>query len=204
MASITSTTPSRTAPPWALDGIGAESLIPGGARLDATQFAAEDAVVVTVGAAGALANATSVPVAALGGVIPSGATLDFGGKKFARLTVAAAAGATSLTVAALPTALVEADAATYAGTKKKLVPAGTLVGRTFVERAAGTGFGVADVATPDDELYLTALDVFDVASLPDVELYLHGGLVRETALPNWATLGATAQAKIRALYQCII
>lgn len=72
-------------------------------------------VVVVVGAAGALADATSLPVDALSGPIPSGTVLDFGGKKFARLTAAALAGAVALTVAALPTALVDDDTATYVG-----------------------------------------------------------------------------------------
>lgn len=84
--------------------------IPSGTVLD---FGTRTAVVVTVGSAGALANATSVPVAALTGPIPVGAILDFGTKKFAEVTAAAALGAETITVEALPTALVENDAATY-------------------------------------------------------------------------------------------
>ena len=76
-------------------------------------------VVATVGVAGAAQGATSVPVAALSGPIPSGTVLDFGGAKFAVLTANAAAGATSLTVRALPTALVSADAATFKGGTKQ-------------------------------------------------------------------------------------
>ena len=83
-----------------------------GDKLDFGQVAS---VVATVGVAGAAQNATTIPVAALSGPIPSGATLDFGTNKFARLTANAAAGATSLTVAAIPTALVSGDAATYLG-----------------------------------------------------------------------------------------
>lgn len=72
-------------------------------------------VTVDVGAAGASAGATSVPCNALSGPIPSGAILDFGTTKFAVLTADAATGATSLTVRAIPTALVDADVTTYIG-----------------------------------------------------------------------------------------
>lgn len=82
---------------------------------------------VVVGAAGALANATTVPVDAITYAIPNGTTLRFGTKKFVTLTAAAVAGATSLTVEAIPTALVDNDAATHtvqAGAGKKMIPAG--------------------------------------------------------------------------------
>lgn len=129
-----------------------EHVLPGGAKLDAAQFISADAIAATVGAAGAAAGATSIPVAALLGAIPQdtvlnfgaraavvvvvgaagaiadattvpvdaltgplpdGTLLDFGGKKFARLTAAAATGATSLTVAALATGVADNDTATY-------------------------------------------------------------------------------------------
>src|ERR1051325_2826306 len=90
--------------------------IPAGTILNFGTYAP---VVVTVGAAGALANATSVPVDALSGPIPSGVVLHFGSKKFAVLTAAAATGATSITVEALPTALVDDDTATFPGGTKQ-------------------------------------------------------------------------------------
>ena len=40
-------------PVWAGDFLDREHLVPGGAKVDATQFNATDAVIVTVGAAGA-------------------------------------------------------------------------------------------------------------------------------------------------------
>jgi hypothetical protein len=64
---------------------------------------------ITVSAAGAAVGAVTVPVAALTGPLTSGTVLDFGGVKSARLTAAAATGATSLTVSALTTALVAND-----------------------------------------------------------------------------------------------
>ncbi|HRJ51071.1 MAG TPA: hypothetical protein PKU91_11075, partial [Phycisphaerales bacterium] len=83
-------------------------------------------------------------VAALSGPIPSGTILYFGeSKDFATLAAAAAAGATSLTVQALPQIVESGDKATYAGagTKKKVITSGTLLGRTYAERDANTPYG---------------------------------------------------------------
>jgi hypothetical protein len=85
--------------------------IPGNAKLE---YSAVAPVVVVVGVAGAALAATTVPVAALSGAIPSGTVLNFGGAKLATLSSPAAAGATSLTVSALPAALVSGDTVTYA------------------------------------------------------------------------------------------
>lgn len=188
-------------PAWAGDYLDREHLVPGGAMVDPAQFVAEDAVVVNVGAAGAPIGATTVPVDALSGPIPTGTTLYFNTNKFARLTAAAAAGATTLTVAPLPTALVDADVATYAGagSKKKLIVSGTFLGRTFGERAAGTQFG--PWATGDDEAYLIAHDVTDADAKPDCELYRHESIVKENFLPGFATLSTAALTAIRAAYQ---
>lgn len=203
MAGITYSKAERSAPVWAADGIGKETLMPAGGRLEVSQFLAEDAVVVTVATGGAAQNATSVPVTALAKPIPANTILHFGGAKLAVLTAAAAAGATSLTVAAIPTALVANDTATYRGVGRVVVSAGTLIGRTFTERGNNIGFGPADVATPDDEIFLVAQDVHDAARTPEVELYRHQRLVKENFLPNWATLSAQAKAAIRSRYQCI-
>ena len=186
---------------WAGETLGKENLVRGGARLDPAQFTAEDAVVVDVGAAGAAAGATTVPVTALSGPIPSGATLDFGTTKFAVLTAAAAAGATSLTVRALPTALVDADVTTYKGVKKKVVKSGTLIGRTNAEAVAGTAFGPA--AGTDDQVYILAFEVYDADKNYDVELYRYGRLVKTNFLPQWTTMGTTLQGKVRANYETI-
>lgn len=193
---MTTTTNARS---WVGDRLDREHLVPGGGRVDASQFNAEDAVVVTVGAAGAALNATSVPVAALSGAIPNGTTLYFGTNKFARLTAGAAAGATALTVAAIPTALVNGDTATYPGTGKKLVPSGTPVGRTYTERDAGTGFGPA--VSTDDEIFLIVGDVTDATLDPDCALYRNGSLVKENFLPNWSTLAGALQTALRSRYQ---
>ncbi|HEY6872690.1 MAG TPA: choice-of-anchor D domain-containing protein [Geobacteraceae bacterium] len=77
-------------------------------------------VTATVGAGGAAAGATSIPVAALSGAIPNGTLLDFvsngtGALTVARLTAAVAKGDTQLLVAPLPTALASGDSATFEG-----------------------------------------------------------------------------------------
>jgi len=201
MASVQSVANVLSSPIWAADYLTREHLLPGGAKLDASQFAGEDAVLVTVGA-NAAGAATSVTVTALLGPIPSGTLLYFGAAKVAVLTAAAALGATTLTVAALPTALVSADAATYAGIAAKAVRSGTLVSRTYAERDAFTGFGPA--VSTDDEAYLVVYDVPNLARDNDVELYRHDGLVKENFLPGFAALSAALKVVIRARYDTTI
>lgn len=199
MASITYSnwTKNRNAP-WMGDFGEREHLMPGGARLDAAQFRATDAVVVTVSAA-ALAGATTITVTALSGPIPNNTLLDFGTTKFARLTAAAATGATTLTVDALPTALAIGDVATYPGIGLKTIASGTLLGRLRTERDAGVGFG--PWATGDEDVYLLAFDVADAAKNAECELYRHGSLVKENFLPGFATLAAGALTAIRSNYE---
>jgi len=86
---------------------------------------------------------------------------------------------------------------------KKYIPAGTLIGRTFAERTAGTGFSPATVAS-DDEIYLLAFDVVDAITEDDCELYRHGSLVKENFLPGYSGLSAPTLAKIQELYTCTL
>lgn len=86
---------------------------------------------------------------------------------------------------------------------KKYIQSGTLLGRTFTERAAGTGFGIADVAT-DEEIYLLMFDVQDAADNDEIELYRHNRLVYENSLPGWAAMPAAQKTWIRANYECIV
>jgi hypothetical protein len=128
--------------------------------------------------------------------------LDFGGAKLAVLTADAAAGATSLTVRALPTALVSGDTASYNPDAPLVtVASGTVVGRTIAERDANTGFGPA--ADTDDEIYIVVYDVTDVASNPDVDLYRHGGVVKENYLPGWSGFSANLKTAVRSRYTCV-
>ena len=197
MARITTTANELTAPRWAGDWLDREHMLPGGAKLLASAFAREDAVVVTLDGS-ADAAATELTVDALSGAIPSGTLLHFGSGEFARLTAAAEADATSLTVEAIPTALEDGDSATYAGTESYAVRSGTLVGRTFAERASGTAFGPH--AENDDEVYLVVYDVLDVTANNDVELYRPGSIVKENLLPNFADWSAVDLAALRATY----
>jgi hypothetical protein len=201
MARITQATNTLTSPAWAGDFLDREHLLPGGAKLLASAFNAEDAVVVTLSGNEAIGQ-TAIGVTALSGPIPSGAILKSGAGEFMQLTAAAAAGATSLTVEALEVAWESGDTATYAGAvTHKTVPSGTLVGRTIAERDAGTAFGPADV--DDDEIYLTAFDVSDVTTNNDVDFYRHGGLVKENFLPVFSTLSTGLKDIIRDLYTCV-
>lgn len=200
---LVTTGPTRTRPVWAGDFGDREHLLPGGIVLDPAQFGQTDAVVVTVGAAGALAAATSVPVDALSGPIPSGTVLWFGTDKFAHLTAAAIAGATSLTVTALPKALVDNDTATYPGAagdaSLKVVPSGTAVGRTQSEKDASTPFGPMDAG--DDEYFLIYFDVLDVTADPKAEAYRWTSIVKTNFLPAWSGLASGVRTKLRAAYQ---
>lgn len=82
------------------------------------------------------------------------------------------------------------------------IPAGTLVGRTFAERTAGTGFGPAD-AVADEEIYLTAFDCYDALANANIEFYRPGKVVKQNFIPDWATLDVAVQAKIQEVYTCI-
>lgn len=201
---VTTGGPTLTSPRWAGDYMDRDHLVPGGAKVDPLQFNGADAVVVVVGAAGAAAGAVSIPVAALSGPIPNGTVLSFGGAKFARLTAAAAAAAVTLTVAALPTALVNLDTATYPGIENgvKYLSSGSIIGRTLAERDAGTPFGPA--ADADDEVYLTAFDNSDIARVDDIELYRPNSLVYENFLPGFAAASVAIKAKLRDKYICSI
>jgi hypothetical protein len=197
MARITTTDNTLTAPRWAGDYLDREHVLPGGAKLLASAFAREDAVVVTLDGS-ADVGATSLTVDALDGAIPSGTMLHFSSGEFALLTAAAAAAATSLTVEAIPVALEDNDTATYAGVATYAVRSGTLIGRTFAERTSGTAFGPH--AENDDEVYLVVYDVLDVSVNNDVDLYRPGSVVKENFLPDFADWSAVDLAALRATY----
>ncbi|MGD1941851.1 MAG: hypothetical protein ACFB0G_11115 [Leptolyngbyaceae cyanobacterium] len=214
MAQCTFTHETLRFPAWAAEELKPDCLISGG-RLTAAAFPSLDQVTVKL-SANANVDATSLSVDAIamqnpvssktGVVIPSGTNLYFGeAKELARVTADVSIGAASITVEALPTALEDDDEAIYSGMNvRKPVASGILVGRTFNERAAGTGFGVADVGTPDDELFLVAFTVEDAAINPDVVLLRHNTKIYEDLLPGWAGLSATAQAAIRSRYHCLL
>lgn len=199
MPKITFTGNERSTPTFIGDFLSRDYLLPGGVKVSASAFNAYDAVVVTANGAAAQ-NATSMTVDALSGAIPSGTILYFGSGEFARLTAAAAAGATTLAVEALVNGIEDDDAATYAGTSgKKRVYAGTLLGRTYAERDSGDAFGPA--ADADDEIFIVAYDIYDLSEINDAEVLRGGTLIKENFLPGWASVSATLKGKVRAKYQ---
>ncbi len=81
------------------------------------------------------------------------------------------------------------------GTGRKYVESGALVGRTYAERDAGTGFGPLAIdgtsgAVTDDESYLLLYDVYDANESPEAALYRHGSLVYEDKLPVGTDIAA--------------
>ena len=213
MANATNYAQTRQ-PGFVGDFLSREHVLAGGIRLDAGLFTSADALPITVSAAAA-ADATNIAVAALGANVPSGTVLDFGGKKFARLTADAPKGATALTVAALAVALAANDIARYAmpGTKKR-VAAGTLVGATNAEiegantvtNGAPNGLKWGPAADADDVVRILCYDVIDADAKPEAEadVLRSGTLVRVNALPGWDTMSAALKNKIRATYEVTV
>lgn len=203
MARMTTSAVSKsTARGWVGDFLDREHMIPGGAKVDAAQFYGEGTVKVQVAAAGALAAAIAVPVEALSGAIPNKTVLHFGTNKFAILNAAAAAAAEELTTLAIPTALVDNDTAYYVPPGYfKTIPSGTILGRTFTERDAGTAFGPA--VSTDDEIFVLVYDVLDVASMNDVTLYRPGSIIKENYLPGITTMDSGLLDELRLRYVCV-
>lgn len=198
----TNTFTNQAWPAWVKDYTNREHVLAGGVVLDKTAaFARADAVLVKA-AANAIIGATSITVDALTGALPDDLVLVFDGTKIAQLTAPAAAGATSITVAALAAQVDNDDEATYAGVGKQLVPAATLIGRTFAEQASGAAFG--PWTTGDDEVYLTLWDVPDLAMSAEADVLRPDTLIAVNNLPNWATRPAGEIAAIRATYQTTI
>lgn len=203
MAKVEFGTLQKTSGSFFAEALDHESLAKFPAKVLASAFEDAESVLVKLSAE-ALADATSLAVDALSGAIPSGTQMYFGqSKEFALTTAAAAAGATSITVQALPATIEDNDEFYYKpkGTRK-LIQAGTLVGRTIAERDAGTGFGPAVVAS-DDEIFLIAFTIEDASLNNDVELLRHNFAVYEDLLPGWSGLPSGDQDKIRALYHCV-
>lgn len=206
MAQVTWSSSAFQLPEFAAEELTPDKLLPGGARLDAAQFNAEDAqtIVLAAGAVSAGSNRTLNLAAALRFPIPAGTVLDFGAGEFCTLVNGAAQGATSISGVTVAADLEGGESVLFRGVlPRKPVTAGVLVGRSFAERDSNLGFGPADVTTPDDQIFLTAFAVPDAAINPDVTLLRHGTLIYEDKLPDWSALSAQAKAAIRARYQCV-
>lgn len=210
---ITYTGNQRMGPRWLADFGSRDHLLVYPAKLDPAGFRNRAGVQVRVAAIAAI-GATSITIDALASgdvsvtlasgnvLIPAGTVLDFGGAKFARLTADAVAGATTLTVAALVTALAVGDRAVYSLSGRKLISSGSFVGRTYAERDAMTPFGAW--ATGDDEVSLTLFDSVAKDTLSvDVELVRPGSIIKENYLPDWPVLTGGEKTALRANFRCI-
>lgn len=205
MAQVTWSNYSFELAAFAAEQFTPEKLVPGGSRLVASAFPLPDAQTLTLAAGAVVAGAakTLTLTAALKADIPAGYTLDFGAGELFTLSAKGVKGATEI-VGTLAADVEGGESATYAGISAvRPVEAGLLVGRTYTERDAGTGYGLADVATPDDEIFLIAFPLQDANINPDATLLRHGTLIYEDKLPNWATLTTQQKTAIRARYQCI-
>lgn len=85
----------------------------------------------------------------------------------------------------------------------RFVPSGTLIGRTFAERDAHTGYGMGAPGT-DDELFLLAFDIANASDNADCELYKprSGLVVFENFLPPSVLTAPALLAWVRANYIC--
>lgn len=191
---ITQLTTGTSTPRWAADYGDRSSLLPGGVKLDASQFPTQTQTSVTL-TANAAQNATTLAVQALTNPITAGRLLSFGVGKFAKLTANAATGATSLSVEALPTALVNGDTAVHLGTSTvKFVASGTLLGKKFNETSYGPA--VAD----DDQIGFLWIDVADASVNNDAELYVHGR-VKLNFLPVLLSTALLNATKVQFYFQ---
>lgn len=187
------------------DPLGREQLIPGGAKFDPAALALQTAVVVTVDAPGADAGDESIPVLALAAAIAPGTMLNFGlPGLMAYAPVGALIGAVAIVVAPLDRAIPEDSVANVAATVRKVLSAGTVIGRTLAERDAGTPYGLA--ADADDEIALVAFTRADVELVEEVDIVkpFAGVTIKENFLPNFAGLSAAVKAAVRARYNCTI
>lgn len=219
MAMMSWNATSYSQPAFVAECLDDDELLPGGAKLVASAFAREDAVTVTAknstavtaGSNKTVQFQTAISPTSLVGstttlttlAVPAGTVLNFGSGKYVTFPTGIPFGATQVTDATVASDLAGGETATYAGIGRIIVPAGTLVGRTYTERDAGTGFGAADVATPDDELFLTAFQVEDASINADVTLLRPPTLIYEDKLPGWSSASNGVKAAIRARYHCI-
>jgi hypothetical protein len=128
-------------------------------------------------------------VSALGGAIPANTTLYFGATgRFALVTAAAAAGATQLSVQALPVQIPNAGTAVYGGSGAKTLPAGKAV----VELTGGKIAPRSD--RPGSETCVGFLETNaienDVTASKSGYGVIIGGVLYENLLPD-ATGGTT-------------
>jgi hypothetical protein len=207
MARISGPPPQQgfSIPSWVKDYLNREHVIAGGARIDPMAFPRDDSVIVTL-TAQAAAAAVSLAVTALTGPVPANTQLVFSNGVSTFTTATAATGAVAIPVQALSFAVPSGAVATYFGTGRVYVANGTVVGRTYAERDAGSPFGpvaAGDIAADAGEAYILVHDIDDALYNADCTLYRHGSMVDEAHLPGWAALAAATKTYIRAKYHCM-
>lgn len=183
-------------PRWLADETTRDHLVPGGVKLASAAFPIEDAVTVTVAAAGAAVGAVAIPLAAGSpGRIPQGTILNFTGVgEFALVTAEVQPGANSIAVEALDAAIEAGDTATYPGTGKKYVADGVLLGMTQAEMDAGAAWG--PWATGDDHVRVLRFPVEDAVQNNDGVLVRPGSVLKYNLLPQ-APLSAAQLTALR-------
>ncbi len=91
------------------------------------------------------------------------------------------------------------------GGTRRFVESGTVVGRTYAERDAGTGFGPVALDgsnnITDNEVYLLLHDVYDVDEDASATFYRPGRLVYERWLPAATRTSAGLLGAVRRFYQ---
>lgn len=193
---------SFTNPAWAKDYFSREHVLPGGAKVDASQFPRENSVLVTADAQADIGDA-AITVVALSGILPAGTILRFRTSgTLAYVTEDAAAAATSVVVQPLTSVVPEDDDAYFLGTGRVFIPDGTLLSRTYTQRNAGTGFHPAD--SGDDEFYLLLHPIDDASLNNDADLYRHGSAVAENFVPGFSSFSSALQNLVRTLYECTL
>ncbi len=88
----------------------------------------------------------------------------------------------------------------WTGLVDGVVPAGTLVGRTNVEKLAGDDFGA--VADADDEVFIVADDT-DIDRETGCNLVRHGSLIKYDLLPTWTASTVAVKGKLHTAYTLI-
>lgn len=191
----------KTLPTWFKDFTSRQTVLPGGVTVNAALFPRIDAVTVTVDGASAEGD-TETTVLKTTGVIPKGVQLAFANGNVVT-TSQTPKGSTTVEHTAAPAGgIADAETVTYEGQGARSAQQGTLIGRTYAERAAADDFG--PFADGDDEVYLLMHTYRDLDTEKWVDVARPGALIAENFLPGWGDRPAAEKAAIRAAYTTTI
>lgn len=194
---------SESNPTWAGDFFSRDHLVPGAVLLDVAAFSRADEQDIDLTAVLSVGD-TTITVTALTKKIPTGAILRGDNGEYVKLSSAAAVGDTTINIHASLISRLATENLFYEGSDSLFIPSGTVIGRTFTERASGDAFGPC--ADADEECYVLAFDAWAERGIDFCEgvLYRYGSVVIEDRLPDWSTLSAAVKALLRANYSTII